>query len=71
MHSRGSNDGSQPGRLVRALRGLVFVALLPAMLVAGVILLPVFAIGRLAGLGPRGRGCGCRRGGPGDAAGVA
>jgi hypothetical protein len=35
----------------------VFLALLPAILVAGLILLPVFAIARLVGLGPRGRGC--------------
>jgi hypothetical protein len=35
----------------------VFLALLPAILVAGVILLPVFVIARLVGLGPRGHGC--------------
>jgi hypothetical protein len=42
-------------------RRLVFIALLPAILVAGVILLPVFVIARLVGLGPRGHGCGRRR----------
>jgi hypothetical protein len=49
----------------------VFVALLPAILVAGVILLPVFAIGRLFGLGG-GHACGRRhRRDPGDAASAA
>ena len=49
--------GPGPNVLVRALRALVFVAPSPAILVAGLILLPVFAIGRLVGLGPRGHGC--------------
>ncbi len=44
MHSRHHNDGPRPNVLVRAFRGLVFLALLPAILVAGVILLPVFVI---------------------------
>ena len=57
MHSRHRNDGPRPNVLVRAFRGLVFLALLPAILVAGVILLPVFVIARLVGLGPRGHGC--------------
>lgn len=65
MHSRHQSDGPRPNLLVRAFRGLVFIALLPAILVAGLILLPVFAIARLVGLGPRGRGRGCRaRSGP-------
>jgi hypothetical protein len=69
VHSRHHTDGPRPNIVVRVLRGLVFLALLPAILVAGLILLPVVAIGRLVGLGPRGRGHGCRgRGGrPGDA----
>jgi hypothetical protein len=46
---------------VRMFRRLVFIALLPAILVAGVILLPVFVIARLVGLGPRGHGCGRER----------
>jgi hypothetical protein len=50
--------------VVRVLRGLVFLALLPAILVAGLIMLPVVAIARLVGLGPRGRGCRGRGGGP-------
>jgi hypothetical protein len=73
MHSRHhNNEGPRPNVIVRAFRGLVFLALLPAILVAGVILLPVFAIARLVGLGPRGHGCRgrCGRGrseaGPGD-----
>jgi hypothetical protein len=57
MHSRHQNEGPRPNLLVRAFRGLVFLALLPAILIAGLILLPVFAIARLVGLGPRGRGC--------------
>ena len=57
MHPRHHDDGPRPNVLVRALRGLVFLALLPAILVAGVILLPVFVIARLVGLGPRGHGC--------------
>jgi hypothetical protein len=57
MHSNHHSQGPRPNVLVRALRALVFVALLPAILVAGLILLPVFAIGRLVGLGPRGHGC--------------
>jgi hypothetical protein len=57
VHSRHQTDGPRPNLLVRAFRGLVFLALLPAILVAGLILLPVFAIARLVGLGPRGRGC--------------
>ena len=71
MHSRHHNHtaGPRPGRLARLLRAIVFVALLPAILVAGVILLPVFAIGRLFGLG-RGHHCGHRRD-PGDAASAA
>ena len=67
MHSRHPTEGPRPGRLVRAFRGLVFLALLPAILAAGVILLPVFAIGRLAGLG-RGHSCRGRRVDAGDAA---
>jgi len=57
MHPRHHDDGPRPNVLVRALRGLVFLALLPAILVAGVILLPVFVIARLVVLGPRGHGC--------------
>jgi hypothetical protein len=57
MHSNDQNDGPRANVVVRALRGLVFLALLPAILVAGLILLPVFAIARLVGLGPRGHGC--------------
>ena len=56
MHPRHHDDGPRPNVLVRALRGLVFLAFLPAILVAGVILLPVFVIARLVGLGPRGHG---------------
>ena len=48
----------------------MFVALLPAILVAGVILLPVFAIGRLFGLGG-GHACGRHRRDAGDAASAA
>jgi hypothetical protein len=61
MHSRHHDDGPRPNALIRAFRGLVFLALLPAILVAGVILLPVFVIARLVGLGPRGHGCHGRR----------
>jgi len=60
--------------VVRVLRGLVFLALLPAILVAGLIMLPVVAIARLVGLGPRGRGCRGRGGrppGPADSGNVA
>jgi hypothetical protein len=70
MHSRHPTDTPRPGRLLRAFRGLVFLALLPAILVAGVILLPVFAIGRLAGLG-RGHSCRGRGADSGGAASVA
>jgi hypothetical protein len=52
----------------------VFLALLPAILVAGLIMLPVVAIARLVGLGPRGRGCrghGGRPAGPADSGDVA
>jgi hypothetical protein len=66
MHSRHHDDGPRPNVLVRALRGLVFLALLPAILVAGVILLPVFVIARLVGLGPRGHGCRGRHRRPGN-----
>ena len=69
MHSRHPTEGPRPGRLVRAFRGLVFLALLPAILAAGVILLPVFAIGRLAGLG--GHSCRGRHVDAGDAASAA
>ena len=63
MHSRHNTDdlgGSRRGGpLGRVVRGLVTLALLPAIVLAGAILLPVVAIGRLFGLG---RGCGgCRR----------
>ncbi len=64
VHSRHHSEGPRPNVVVRVLRGLVFLALLPAILVAGLILLPVFAIGRLVGLGPRGHGCRRRGGGP-------
>ena len=57
MHSRHQTEGPRPNLLVRALRRLVFLALLPAILVAVLILLPVFAIARLVGLGPRAHGC--------------
>ena len=72
MHSRHHNhtDGPRPGRLARILRAIVFVALLPAILAAGVILLPVFAIGRLFGLGG-GHACGRHRRDAGDAASAA
>jgi hypothetical protein len=70
MHSRHHTEGPRPNAVVRALRGLVFLALLPAIFVAGLILLPVFAIGRLVGLGPRGHGCRGRGGRPSDAAGA-
>ena len=70
MHSRHHTEGPRPGRLLRAFRGLVFLALLPAILAAGVILLPVFAIGRLVGLG-RGHACGRHRRDAGDAASAA
>jgi hypothetical protein len=62
MHSRHHTDGPRPNWFVRVFRRLVFIALLPAILVAGVILLPVFVIARLVGLGPRGRGHCCGRG---------
>ena len=68
MHSRHQPDGPRPNIVVRVLRGLVFLALLPAILVAGLIMLPVVAIARLVGLGPRGHGCRGRHGRP-DAAG--
>ena len=70
MHSRHHTHtgGPRPGRLARLLRAIVFVALLPAILVAGVILLPGFAIGRLFGLGG---GHACRRHRHGDAASAA
>jgi hypothetical protein len=64
VHSRHHSDGPRPNIVVRVLRGLVFLALLPAILVAGLIMLPVVAIARLVGLGPRGHGCRGRRGGP-------
>ena len=72
MHSRHNThdpeDGRRGGPLGRVVRGLVTVALLPAIVLAGAILLPVFAIGRLFGLG---RGCrGCHRR-AGDAPGAA
>ena len=72
MYPRYHDDGPRPNVVVRLLRGLVFLALLPAILVAGLIMLPVIAIARLVGLGPRGHGRGCRgRAGrpsdPGDA----
>ena len=54
MYSRHHDDGPRPNVVVRVLRGLVFLALLPAILVAGLIMLPVIAIARLVGLGPRG-----------------
>jgi hypothetical protein len=57
MHSNDHTDGPRANAVVRALRGLVLLALLPAIFVAGLILLPVFAIGRLVGLGPSGHGC--------------
>ena len=68
MRSNHHSDGPRANVVVRALRGLVFLALLPAILVAGLILLPVFAIARLVGLGPRGHGCGRRAGRVDDAA---
>jgi hypothetical protein len=67
VHSRHHPDGPRPNIVVRVLRGLVFLALLPAILVAGLIMLPVVAIARLVGLGPRGRGCRDRHGRPGAA----
>ena len=63
MRSRHHSEGPRPNIVVRVLRGLVFVALLPAILVAGLIMLPVLVIARLVGLGPRGHGC-RGRGGP-------
>jgi len=74
MHSRHDSGGARPNVVVRVLRGLVFLALLPAILVAGLIMLPVVAIARLVGLGPRGRGCrgrGGRPAGPADSGDVA
>jgi hypothetical protein len=65
VHSRHHTDGPRPNVVVRVLRGLVFLALLPAILVAGLIMLPVVAIARLVGLGPRGHGCRGRHGHPG------
>jgi len=67
MYRNHQSQGPRPNVLIRALRALVFVALLPAILVAGLILLPVFAIGRLVGLGPRGHGCHGRGRHAGDA----
>ena len=63
MHSRHNTDDPggrrRHGPLARVVRGLVTLALLPAIVVAGAILLPVVAIGRLFGVG---HGCGgCRR----------
>jgi hypothetical protein len=68
MYPRHHDDGPRPNVVVRFLRGLVFLALLPAILVAGLIMLPVIAIARLVGLGPRrhGRGCRGRVGRPSD-----
>jgi len=57
VHSRHHSEGPRANVVVRVLRGLVFLALLPAILVAGLIMLPVVAIARLVGLGPRGHGC--------------
>jgi len=70
MHSRHHmsppGDGPRGGLIARIVRRIVFLALLPAIIVAGVILVPVFAIARLFGLGPghacRGRGRGRGRG---------
>ena len=68
MHPRRDSDEARPNVVVRVLRGLVFLALLPAILVAGLIMLPVVAIARLVGLGPRGHGCRGRGGRPADPA---
>ena len=72
MHHRHNTDdpsgGSRGGPIGRVVRGLVTLALLPAIVLAGAILLPVFAIGRLFGLGRGCRGHHCR---PGDAASAA
>jgi hypothetical protein len=64
MHSRYHGEGPRANIVVRVLRGLVFLALLPAILVAGLIMLPVVAIARLVGLGPRGHACRGRGGRP-------
>ena len=69
MHPRHDSDEGRPNVVVRVLRGLVLLALLPAILVAGLIMLPVVAIARLVGLGPRGRGCRGRGGRPAGPAG--
>ncbi|HET6173584.1 MAG TPA: hypothetical protein VFD90_13295 [Gaiellales bacterium] len=69
MHSRHDSERPRANVVVRVLRGLVFLALLPAILVAGLIMLPVVAIARLVGLGPRrhgGHGCHGRGGRPSD-----
>jgi hypothetical protein len=66
MHSNDHSDSPRANVVVRALRGLVFLALLPAILVAGLIMLPVVAIARLVGLGPRGHRCRGRVRRPGD-----
>ena len=75
MHPRHDSDEARPNVVVRVLRGLVFLALFPAILVAGLIMLPVVAIARLVGLGPRGRGCteaaAATRAGPADPGDVA
>jgi hypothetical protein len=62
MHND-TDDANRPGLLTRLVRGVVFLALLPFALLGGLILLPVFLIGRLFGIGPRrGRGrCGHHR----------
>jgi len=71
MHSH-HHDRPRRSGPARILRGLVGLALLPAVLLAGVILLPVLAIGRLAGFGPRcGHPCRGRGAGEGDAAATA
>ena len=64
MHHRhhnhdGDGRGTRPNVVLRVLRRIVFIALLPAMLLAGLIMLPVAMIARLVGIGPRG-GC-CHR----------
>ncbi len=58
-HRHGDPDGARPNLVVRLLRRVVLIALMPAMLLAGLIMLPVAMIARLAGIGPRG-GC-CER----------
>jgi hypothetical protein len=59
MHYRTPSDRPRPGLAIRILRRIVFIAALPAILLASLILLPIAALLRLVGIGPRQGAC-CR-----------